>query len=66
MFKMVDPTNNPDGLCWTVVHTRNGETVCRTRFVEENDAREYANRSAGMTDCLIHIEGPELPNGELA
>lgn len=58
MFVKVDPTNNPDGLCWTVVRTRNGETISRTRFVEEKDARDYANRAVGMTDCLIHIEGP--------
>ena len=64
MFKRIDPANNPDGLCWTVVYTRNGETACRTRFVEEADAREYADRSVRMTDCLVHIEGPEISNGE--
>ena len=63
MFKKIDPSKLPDGLCWTVVLTRNGQTVCRTRFVEEQDARDYANRSVGTTDCLIHIEGP-VTNGE--
>lgn len=58
MFKRVDPTTLPDGLCWTVVETLNTGAGRRTRFVTEHEARYYADRAV-RDGTMVHLEGPE-------
>ena len=58
MFKRIDPTTLPDGLCWTVVETLKTGAGCRTRFVTESEAREYAHRAV-REGTMVHLEGPE-------
>jgi hypothetical protein len=57
MIKEIDPRSIPDGRCWVVVQTRNGETVSRTRFITEVEAREFAMTLVGKDGCLVHLEG---------
>ena len=60
----IDPTSNPDGLCWTVVKRWSGEEVSRERFADEKSARTHANQLVGKSGCLIHIEGPTSTRGQ--
>jgi hypothetical protein len=62
MFKRIDPTMLPDGLCWSVVETLKTGACQRTRFVTEREAREYAN-SVVRDGVMVYIEGPES-NGD--
>lgn len=58
MYRKIDPTMLPDGLCWTVVETTKTGAGQRTRFVTEREAREYAN-GVVRDGVMVHIEGPE-------
>ena len=56
-YKTVDPSSLPDGSCWTVVQTLNGAEVSRTRFGDEESARNFANEIVFRDGLLVHLEG---------
>lgn len=58
-IKKVDPSTQPDGLCWKVVQQYPGrEPSKRTRFVNQEEAEEYAREVVGKDGCVVHLEGP--------